>query len=225
MDQTPPDGAGSLASDTVLWAALTSDPAIGVAVLDADGVFRFANARFAHFFGIGDAERVVGSPFGEHFPREVVEEWAPVAQRVLSTRRPLLVRRVYQGRQLQCTLWPAPAREQGDDAILVVTHRGEHDPVTDDMEILEASVVDLGPLDALSKRELEVLALLGEGLTLDQVAARLHRSRKTIDNHRQSIVRKLGESSRVRLAQIAGEAGLRITDAALPRTRREAREN
>ncbi len=60
-------------------------------------------------------------------------------------------------------------------------------------------------------------------MTLDEIAKLLHRSRKTIDNHRTSIAKKLGESSRVRLAQLAEQAGLELKDADLRRipTRRE----
>ncbi len=221
-ENTPPP---EFTSDPLVWSALVSDPAIGVAVVDALGVFRFANARFAELFELGDPASVVGMRHIELFPTDCIEEWTPLAQRVLVSGRPVVLRRIFAGRQLQCTLWPKPGQTQADAQILIISHRGEHAPLREDIEIIESGLIDLGPLDALSKRELEVLALLGEGKTLDQAAAALNRARKTIDNHRQSIARKLGESSRVRLAQIACEAGLRISDARLPRMRREPNAN
>jgi len=221
LDEAPPQ----VSEGPLVWAALVSAPAIGVALLNADGLFIYANARFAELFGMKDPAHVVGSTHENLFPPECVAEWAPLARRVLTTRRPIVLRRVIAGRQLQCTLWPAPIGSGNPDHILVVSHKGEHDPVGADFEIVESSLVDLGPLDVLSKREIEVLALLGDGLSLDEIAGLLHRSRKTIDNHRQSICRKLGESNRVRLAQIARRAGLRTSDASLRRLRRAGSSN
>lgn len=80
-----------------------------------------------------------------------------------------------------------------------------------------SAIVELGDLSVLTPRELAVLALLGEGLTLKQIAERLHRSFKTIDNHRASIGRKLRESDRVGLSKLALEAGLTLGDAELKR--------
>lgn len=46
-------------------------------------------------------------------------------------------------------------------------------------------------IDLLSDRELEVVELLGQGLTTREVAERLHLSVKTIDSHRSNIMAKL----------------------------------
>ena len=74
-------------------------------------------------------------------------------------------------------------------------------------------MADLGPLEVLTPRELEVLALLGQGLSLKQIAKVLYRSVKTIDNHRASIGKKLAIDDRVKLAEIAFRAGLTVRDA------------
>jgi DNA-binding CsgD family transcriptional regulator len=50
--------------------------------------------------------------------------------------------------------------------------------------------------DALTRREQEVLALLGEGLSNPQIAGRLCVSRKTVENHVAHILEKLGLKSR-----------------------------
>jgi DNA-binding NarL/FixJ family response regulator len=56
------------------------------------------------------------------------------------------------------------------------------------------------PLDALSPRELEILGLIGEGLTNRQIAERLFLSEKTVKNRVSSILNKLGVRRRVQAA-------------------------
>jgi DNA-binding NarL/FixJ family response regulator len=55
----------------------------------------------------------------------------------------------------------------------------------------------------LSPREREVLALLADGLTNQEIAARLYLSGKTIRNHVSSILAKLGVATRQDAAQAA----------------------
>ena len=63
-------------------------------------------------------------------------------------------------------------------------------------------------LDVLTVREREVLGLVGEGLTNDEIGARLHLSPLTAKTHVSRIMTKLGARDRVRLVITAYEAGL-----------------
>lgn len=49
----------------------------------------------------------------------------------------------------------------------------------------------LSPLDVLSNRELEILKLLGSGLSSSEIATQIQRSIKTVEAHRENIKRKL----------------------------------
>ena len=64
------------------------------------------------------------------------------------------------------------------------------------------------PLEALSKRELEVLGLVAEGLTNHEIARRLVLSEHTVNRHVANILRKLGLPTRAAAASLAGRHGL-----------------
>jgi len=62
--------------------------------------------------------------------------------------------------------------------------------------------------DPLSEREREVLRLLAEGHSNQEVADTLFISRKTVENHRANIVRKTGIQGQVGLTKYAARIGL-----------------
>ncbi|MEU8757863.1 response regulator transcription factor [Streptomyces sp. NPDC048659] len=63
-------------------------------------------------------------------------------------------------------------------------------------------------LTALSEREREVLALLGEGLSNADAGRRLHMSEATVKTYVSRILAKLGCENRVQAALLARDAGL-----------------
>jgi PAS domain S-box-containing protein len=64
------------------------------------------------------------------------------------------------------------------------------------------------PLDSLTAREIEVLRLIGKGLSRHEIAAELSRSAKTIDGHQERMMKKLGIDSRADLMRFAIREGL-----------------
>ncbi|WP_394428452.1 ATP-binding protein [Streptomyces sp. SGAir0957] len=70
-----------------------------------------------------------------------------------------------------------------------------------------------GPADALTPRERQVSALVGDGLTNREVAAELAVSKRTVDSHVEHILTKLGFTSR---AQIAALRAPGAPDAVIP---------
>ncbi|MET7702189.1 response regulator transcription factor [Streptomyces sp. NPDC005485] len=62
-----------------------------------------------------------------------------------------------------------------------------------------------GRLTALSEREREILALIGEGLTNRQIGKRLYLSEKTVKNGISRLLAKLGVERRVQAAVIAAQ--------------------
>jgi DNA-binding NarL/FixJ family response regulator len=64
------------------------------------------------------------------------------------------------------------------------------------------------PTDPLSPRELEVVKLVAEAHTSEQIARILGVSRKTVERHRENVLAKLGMRDRVELTRYAIRRGL-----------------
>lgn len=67
---------------------------------------------------------------------------------------------------------------------------------------------DTSLVDELSRREREVLSLLGEGLSNQEIAERLYLSPLTAKTHVSRIMQKLGARDRAQLVVIAFQSGL-----------------
>jgi DNA-binding NarL/FixJ family response regulator len=66
----------------------------------------------------------------------------------------------------------------------------------------------LASSDPLTARELEILKLIAEAHTNDEIAALLTISKKTVERHRANILEKLGMNDRVELTRYAIRRGL-----------------
>lgn len=63
-------------------------------------------------------------------------------------------------------------------------------------------------LESLTAREIEILRLIGKGLSRAEIATELSRSAKTIDGHQERMMKKLGIESRADLMRFAIREGL-----------------
>ncbi len=215
--------------DSPVWSALVTEPLTGVCIMSVEGRVVWMNEQAARIWHgkFAQASEYSGRPLRELFPPEIVDEHMGMLKRVGSTGRPMLVRRIWRGWQTLTWMHVIPGEPAEPGAtrageipprILLISRRVGGDALADEtlsskVEVVEAEIADLGPLDALSERELEVLALLGQGLSVKEIASLLFRSAKTIENHRQSIGRKLKLDDRVKLAEVARRAGLTVRDA------------
>ena len=84
-------------------------------------------------------------------------------------------------------------------------------PVTEraiDAYIEQARTAQLDPHETLTAREREVLQLAAEGKTGAEIAARLHISPRTVENHRANLMRKLGLKNQSELVRYTVRRGL-----------------
>lgn len=204
----------------VLVEAFVKVPGVGVAIVSADGEILFENAEMRRLYLDAPNGDFVGQRITDLFPKDWIDERLRIIKRVATTGQGTALREVWRGRQLLATFRPIPAEPDETPEVLIISHpvEGPDNPhLKEGLHIEESVFVEFGDLSVLTPRELIVLALLGQGLTLKEIASKLHRSFKTVDNHRSSIGRKLNQTDRLMLARLATQAGLRVDDARLAR--------
>lgn len=217
-------------TDIAVWGALASEPGTCLGIYGVTGRILWLNPQSIHEF-FGDKPETIGKTLVDTHGPDVAKEWCAFYAKVVERRKPVLIRGIFHGRQYLTWLYPIdgdhrPGTSAADDVsgppmpdrVLSVTRPVAGKPnvgdwSTQSFEFLETDTIDLGPLDVLTPRELEVLALLGTGLSAKEAAGVLHRSVKTIVNHRTSIGQKLNIDDRVKLAELAQRAGLTVNDA------------
>jgi DNA-binding NarL/FixJ family response regulator len=199
---------------SLVWDAFTQEPGIGVTIITLEGEVAYANEEAARMY-LGKPADVTGRRLEEISPPEIAAQTLERGQRCVSEDRSFSSRIVWRGRQVFNSYHPLREDHDGEpDRFLIISR---HAPGEEAEAEFTSEFVDLGELSVLTPRELEVLALIGQGLRIADIARILHRSERTIEKHRESIGRKLNRTDRVQLALIASRAGLRVEDAKLKR--------
>jgi two-component system, NarL family, response regulator NreC len=78
---------------------------------------------------------------------------------------------------------------------------------TESFQQLE-SLIDVSPLETLSPREREILQLVAEGQTSQEIAERLAISPKTVDTYRSRLMQKIGVKDLAGLVKFAIQQGV-----------------
>ncbi len=197
--------------EACVWRdALMHDPWAGVVVVGSDGRIVASNAAFAR--RIEAPGPIVGRRIADLVPPDIGAERTALTQRVRDTGRPLVALGMVRGVYCSAVYRRCSPRGDHDDLLLGVCHpvtaHAGVPPIDFDAEVVDCGIQDWGRLASLSDRELEILDLIGEGLTTAEVAKALHRAEKTVEWHRSSLGDKLGGLNRVELARVARESGV-----------------
>ncbi|MFI4881958.1 MAG: response regulator transcription factor [Phycisphaerales bacterium JB064] len=185
-----------------------------------------------------DTSSAAGAPAGADRRKGVWARIGPEAVHTAAAeRRPAVVHFIHEGVQVQCDVWPLPSSSVSsgggsEPMFLVLAVEGRQDPNDAPADeaapgmsaggVVEASaaktaqrfvtlaplMAELGALSALTARELEVLALIGQGMATREIAESLGRSPRTVERHCDAIHKKLGTTNRVQMARYAMQAGL-----------------
>jgi DNA-binding CsgD family transcriptional regulator len=180
---------------------------ISVIVANRDGILVDYNRGATAMFGIGAKYSWRGRSIDEFCPADFAESGRVFLRRVIDNRQALHIEHIFEARQLSTTISPRGSLNPNQGTIVTLAGRAAIH-MKDDVESVTAENADIGPLDPLSRRELEILLLLGQGLRITEVSKRLCRSDRTIETHRYSIGDKLGFRNRAEMVQFVTSHGL-----------------
>jgi DNA-binding CsgD family transcriptional regulator len=196
-------------------ATLAETPGTAVAILDPQGRILFCNEYGAKMYGGGTAAEHIGRNLADLYPRDWAMEKISLLRRVAEDDDRLMIRYMWKGKRVEAQYQRIPSDGQAGLNILVTVREGVTDDadVPEGFEVVKIDTSDFGPLAVLTPREIEVLALIGQGKTAKQIGEILGCSHRTVERHRDMIGKKLNKRDRVELALIAQTAGLELRDA------------
>lgn len=190
------------------WQALNDHSGAWVMLVRADGIVLHVNDVLLAAVRV-NRDDVIGQHVSRIIHPTCVEERVSYYAKVAQEGAPLCIEGIIGGGLVRCCLHPILASVPGElPCTLCVSRAIAPDAPPPGIPVVRARCDDRGPLASLSERELDVLRLIGRGMTTAQIARELHRSVKTIEWHRVSLGTKLGASNRVELARIAIRYGL-----------------
>jgi DNA-binding CsgD family transcriptional regulator len=192
------------------WHQVAADSGIPLLAVDADGRVLFANNVAARIYAKRPAKELLSLRLTDFLPGPAAAERLDVSRQVSHTGESVVFRELWAGFAMRATVRPVELAGGGRGAMWVFATESALLEETEKsaLRAIEAKHTDLGPLAGLTNSELKVLALIGEGLSNADIAARLHRAVKTIESHRASLTEKTGSASRVQLGIMAQRAGL-----------------
>ncbi|MDX2131894.1 MAG: helix-turn-helix transcriptional regulator [Planctomycetota bacterium] len=201
----------------VTWDTLNADAGAFILLLDDAATILHASPSAAALLRV-DAATLAGRTLASIFGREFAQERVELINRACNGENRVRVRGMLMG--VLCTESYRAAAPRRREALMVARPCGLEADVPEiaaDPPAPLAHSNHLGPLAALTERELELLHHLGHGRTSDEIAAMMHRSTRTVEWHRASLGRKLHCDNRVQLARHATRAGLTALELSLIR--------
>jgi PAS domain S-box-containing protein len=169
-------------------------------VADADGTITWLNDA---------ARRTFGDLAGRRFTTVVPPEYVGLVERQLE-------RKLQEGAPVtvyEVDVLTADGRRRRAEISSVPIESGDRCHAVFGVALAAAPRNDSARAVSLTARQSEVLHLLSEGASTDQIAAALHLSRETVRNHIRNTLRALGAHSRLEAVAVAHRRGL-LRDAA-----------
>jgi PAS domain S-box-containing protein len=198
-----------LSNDEVL--AAVEALSCGVVARDSEGIVVYVNDRFLNWLGY-PRDEVLGRPLGRLMPSDL-QEIGQAERRATDEgdyRARVTVLRRRDGTTMPVLAVPSPAADESSAVFAVVVELAAIQTARSAGQGLGASLratlefaIPIGDpeIEAVSRREREVLELLVTGDRVPVIARRLHISPHTVRNHLKSMYRKLGVGSQSELIE------------------------
>ncbi len=208
-------------SDDRWTAHLADDPAAGIVTVHADGVVARSNPMADRILLGREPGTLAGRRLDSVFPEALMREVEMLAARQRFGSRAAVLRLVWLDRETIVRVVGVES-DPGSPALVLQlrwTLLDERDltDLPDAPEVVTSLVARFDRIGRLTPREIEVLAMVGSGMSIREIAEALFRSEKTVQNHRDAVGTKLGLRNRVELAAMARRAGLNTDDASRTR--------
>lgn len=187
--------------------AFWHDGGAGVVIQDTDGRIIACNAFAAELFESQDPARIVGMPFGSLLTPRAADTHAQARSMLAESDEPVAVEGSVRGWWTRAT-YRRIELDEGPALLLTITPWCAGAPSPAGARTLRVPSDTKDPFERLTEREREILRLIATGFSTSEIAARLHRSVKTVEGHRVSLGTKLRVRNRVELARIAFQHGL-----------------
>lgn len=185
-------------------------PHISALARDEQTKLLWCNERFARALN-STAKGLLNTSFLDVAGTTVVDERLMIMQHVLRTQQPVRYIQVWAGVRSLTHVHPLSETDVFGKRGWFVTIEPlvlPSENEDDFKDVPRSKIPHLGHLASLSRRQLEVLRLAAEGLTVDEMAKELHRSDKTVDNHLRELYKHLDAHNRAQVTRFAAEHGI-----------------
>lgn len=214
-----------ITAEVILTEILMTERRVALIILDRNGTIILANKFAARGYRQASPLGVIGKNLRDFTPPEWADERIGIVNQCLETDQAIILLQIAGGYRLRLRFVPvhSPGRDPEHSCVLVTGEEikpSSYDKIISDEHeelVVHSEFINLGPLDVLSNRELEVLALMGQGFRSKDIAKTLFRSVSTIENHRDKIGLKLGLKDRGKIIEQANLASLQVEDASRKR--------
>lgn len=184
-------------------------PGCAAVALDSSMRILWCNEEFARVHASTPAQ-VIGSDLASKIAPPMAKEREALARPALDEGKSVSFVQLDRGIRWLTRVWPLDPEAFGKPGVFMILKQGT---VRRDRNAIPASlpmakVGDLGELDVLTPRELEVFYYLAAGMTVADIGELLHRSPKTVERHLESLHRKMNFKNRAELVREAVERGL-----------------
>jgi len=186
-------------------------PGMFCAAYDAEGRYAWVCGTAKSVIGF-DAASVVGRSITEFFGPEWCAERIRIVREVLETRSIIATVEIFAGYRYETAVFPAISATPSPMAVMIgrfglaMRPSGPSDTAT--LQPVQLVQADWGRLKLLSRRELEVLRLIGRGMSNPEIASALHRTKRAVEWHIKNLYAHLKCDQRTTLCRFGLEAGL-----------------
>jgi DNA-binding CsgD family transcriptional regulator len=193
-----------------MFAPFDGYPPVCALARDMNTKLLWCNDEYARTVG-KPKDKLIGTTLHDIMPADAATERIELMFEILRSGHPGAYFQTWNDRRYLTAIWRLDPAAFGCDGAFVVLTRGfgEREPDVVDYDHLNVTTTPhFDKLDKLSRRELEVLYYAALGMTSEEIAKRLFRAVKTVENHLASISQKMGFKGRAELVRFATARGI-----------------